>query len=87
MSVINSLMLMAESDVITLDELGMVNLPAVEQAPTERPFKEQVLSAERQLIEQMVEDNVSSRHIAKALGVSHTTVLNKIRSYQLESVS
>ncbi|TKU76367.1 AAA family ATPase [Citrobacter sp. wls710] len=74
------LMLMAESDVITLDELGMVNLPAVEQAPTERPFKEQVLSAERQLIEQMVEDNVSSRHIAKALGVSHTTVLNKIRS-------
>ena len=84
---INRLMLMAESDVITLDELGMVNLPAVEQAPTERPFKEQVLSAERQLIEQMVEDNVSSRHIAKALGVSHTTVLNKIRSYQLESVS
>ncbi|EMX2134253.1 sigma 54-interacting transcriptional regulator [Citrobacter werkmanii] len=81
------LMLMAESDVITLDELGMVNLSAVEQAPTERPFKEQVLSAERQLIEQMVEDNVSSRHIAKALGVSHTTVLNKIRSYQLESVS
>ncbi|MEX9230834.1 sigma-54 interaction domain-containing protein [Citrobacter werkmanii] len=81
------LMLMAESDVITLDELGMVNLPVVEQAPTERPFKEQVLSAERQLIEQMVEDNVSSRHIAKALGVSHTTVLNKIRSYQLESVS
>ena len=81
------LMLMAESDVITLDELGMVNLPAVEQAPTERPFKEQVLSAERQLIEQMVEDNVSSRHIAKALGVSHRTVLNKIRSYQLESVS
>lgn len=81
------LMLMAESDVITLDELGMVNLPAVEQAPTDRPFKEQVLSAERQLIEQMVEDNVSSRHIAKALGVSHTTVLNKIRSYQLESVS
>ncbi|EGT0662929.1 sigma 54-interacting transcriptional regulator [Citrobacter werkmanii] len=81
------LMLMAESDIITLDELGMVNLPAVEQAPTDRPFKEQVLSAERQLIEQMVEDNVSSRHIAKALGVSHTTVLNKIRSYQLESVS
>jgi TyrR family helix-turn-helix protein len=81
------LMLMAESDVITLDELGMVNLPAVEQVPTERPFKEQVLNAERQLIEQMVEENVSSRHIAKALGVSHTTVLNKIRSYQLESVS
>lgn len=86
-NIIIRLMLMAESDVITLDELGMVNLPAVEQAPTERPFKEQVLSAERQLIEQMVEDNVSSRHIAKALGVSHTTVLNKIRSYQLESVS
>jgi TyrR family helix-turn-helix protein len=54
--------------------------------PTERPFKEQVLYAERQLIEQMMEENVSSRHIAKALGVSHTTVLNKIRSYQLESV-
>ncbi|KWZ89739.1 Sigma-54 interaction domain protein [Citrobacter freundii] len=78
------LMLMAESDVITPEELGMVNLPAAEQ---ERPFKEQVLYAERQLIEQMMEENVSSRHIAKALGVSHTTVLNKIRSYQLESVS
>ncbi|EOH3002120.1 TPA: sigma 54-interacting transcriptional regulator [Citrobacter freundii] len=81
------LMLMAESDVITPEELGMVNLPAAEQGPTERPFKEQVLYAERQLIEQMMEENVSSRHIAKALGVSHTTVLNKIRSYQLESVS
>ena len=80
------LMLMAESDVITREELGMVNLPAVERGATERPFKEQVLCAERQLIEQMVEDNVSSRHIAKALGVSHTTVLNKIRGYQLESV-
>ena len=71
---------------ITREELGMVNLPAVERGATERPFKEQVLCAERQLIEQMVEDNVSSRHIAKALGVSHTTVLNKIRGYQLESV-
>lgn len=81
------LMLMAESDVITREELGMVNLPTVELTPTERPFKEQVLCAERQLIEQMVDENVSSRHIAKALGVSHTTVLNKIRSYQLESVS
>lgn len=80
-------MLMAESDVITREELGIVNLPAVELTPTERPFKEQVLCAERQLIEQMVEEKVSSRHIAKALGVSHTTVLNKIRSYQLESVS
>lgn len=81
------LMLMAESDVITREELGIVNFPAVKQGPTERPFKEQVQCAERQLIEQMVEENVSSRHIAKALGVSHTTVLNKIRSYQLESVS
>ncbi len=81
------LMLMAESDVITREELGMLNLPVVEQGSTERPFKEQVLCAERQLIEQMVEENVSSRHIAKALGVSHTTVLNKIRSYHLESVS
>ncbi|RPH22923.1 acetoacetate metabolism regulatory protein AtoC [Citrobacter youngae] len=81
------LMLMAESDVITREELGIVNFPAVKQGPTERPFKEQIQCAERQLIEQMVEENVSSRHIAKALGVSHTTVLNKIRSYQLESVS
>lgn len=81
------LMLMAESDVITLDELGMANLSSGEQVLAQRPFKEQVQCAERQLIEQMMEDNVSSRHIAKALGVSHTTVLNKIRSYQLESVS
>lgn len=81
------LMLMAESDVITREDLGMANLSAGELRHTQRPFKEQVQCAERQLIEQMVEDNVSSRHIAKALGVSHTTVLNKIRSYQLESVS
>ncbi|WP_413595140.1 sigma-54 interaction domain-containing protein [Citrobacter youngae] len=81
------LMLMAESDVITREDLGMANLSAGELCHTQRPFKEQVQCAERQLIEQMVEENVSSRHIAKALGVSHTTVLNKIRSYQLESVS
>ncbi|MDA8496781.1 MULTISPECIES: sigma-54 interaction domain-containing protein [unclassified Citrobacter] len=81
------LMLMAESDVITREDLGMANLSAGELRHTQRPFKEQVQCAERQLIEQMVEENVSSRHIAKALGVSHTTVLNKIRSYQLESVS
>lgn len=81
------LMLMAESDVITREDLGMANLSSGELRHTQRPFKEQVQYAERQLIEQMVEENVSSRHIAKALGVSHTTVLNKIRSYQLESVS
>lgn len=81
------LMLMAESDVITREDLGMTNMPSAKQVHAERPFKEQVQYAERQLIEQMVEENVSSRHIAKALGVSHTTVLNKIRSYQLESVS
>lgn len=81
------LMLMAESDVITREDTGMANLSSGELRHTQRPFKEQVQYAERQLIEQMVEENVSSRHIAKALGVSHTTVLNKIRSYQLESVS
>lgn len=33
------LMLMAESDVITREELGIVNFPAVKQGPTERPLK------------------------------------------------
>lgn len=80
------LMLMAESDVITREDLGIANITSVNQARGGQPFKQQVQCAERQLIEQMVEENVSSRHIAKALGVSHTTVLNKIRSYQLESV-
>lgn len=81
------LMLMAESDVITREDLGIVEMSSGKQIHAERPFKQQVQCAERQLIEQMVEENVSSRHIAKALGVSHTTVLNKIRSYQLESVN
>ncbi|WP_213134241.1 sigma-54 interaction domain-containing protein [Citrobacter sp. FP75] len=81
------LMLMAESDVITQEDLGIANITSGNQTHAGRPFKQQVQCAERQLIEQMVEENVSSRHIAKALGVSHTTVLNKIRSYQLESVN
>lgn len=81
------LMLMTESDVITREDLGIAEMPSGKQLHAERPFKQQVQCAERQLIEQMVDENVSSRHIAKALGVSHTTVLNKIRSYQLESVS
>ncbi|HGY5077756.1 TPA: sigma-54 interaction domain-containing protein [Citrobacter gillenii] len=80
------LMLMAESDVITREDLGIASIISVNQARGGQPFKQQVQCAERQLIEQMVDENVSSRHIAKALGVSHTTVLNKIRSYQLESV-
>ena len=81
------LMLMSESDVITCDDLGLSTVSQALPGHPDRPFKEQVQHAERQLIEQMVEENVSSRHIAKALGVSHTTVLNKIRSYQLEGVS
>jgi TyrR family helix-turn-helix protein len=80
------LMLMAESDVITREDLGIASITSVNQARGGQPFKQQVQCAERQLIEQMMDENVSSRHIAKALGVSHTTVLNKIRSYQLESV-
>ncbi|TKU12896.1 sigma-54-dependent Fis family transcriptional regulator [Citrobacter sp. wls829] len=80
------LMLMAESDVITREDLDIASITSVNQARGGQPFKQQVQCAERQLIEQMVDENVSSRHIAKALGVSHTTVLNKIRSYQLESV-
>ncbi|WP_258041638.1 sigma-54 interaction domain-containing protein [Citrobacter amalonaticus] len=81
------LMLMSESDVITCDELGISDVSQTLPKHSARPFKEQMQHAERRLIEQMVEENVSSRHIAKALGVSHTTVLNKIRSYQLEEVS
>lgn len=81
------LMLMSESDVITCDDLGLSTVSQALPGHPDRPFKEQVQHAERQLIEQMVEENVSSRHIAKALGVSHTTVLNKIRSYQLKGVS
>ncbi|KAF1369608.1 sigma-54 interaction domain-containing protein [Yokenella regensburgei] len=77
------LMLMAESEVVMLEDLGMA--PAGKLAAG-RPFKAQVEHEERRLIEQMVEENASSRRIARALGVSHTTVLNKIRSYQLESV-
>ncbi|VFS27963.1 Transcriptional regulator of aromatic amino acids metabolism [Yokenella regensburgei] len=77
------LMLMAESEVVMLEDLGMA--PAGKLA-ADRPFKAQVEHEERRLIEQMVEENASSRRIARALGVSHTTVLNKIRSYQLESV-
>nr|WP_223240287.1 sigma 54-interacting transcriptional regulator [Citrobacter sp. C1] len=80
------LMLMAESDVITREDLDIASITSVNQARGGQPFKQQVQCAERQLIEQMMDENVSSRHIAKALGVSHTTVLNKIRSYQLESV-
>ncbi|NDO82606.1 transcriptional regulator [Citrobacter sp. NCU1] len=85
------LMLMSECDVITMEDLRLVSLP-VEESPnitqgTAFPFKEQVQHAERKIIEQMVGENVSSRDIAKALGVSHTTVLNKIRSYQLEDVN
>nr|WP_217439076.1 sigma 54-interacting transcriptional regulator [Citrobacter gillenii] len=80
------LMLMAESDVITREDLGIASITSVNQSRGGQPFKQQVQCAERQLIEQMMDENVSSRHIAKALGVSHTTVLNKIRSYQLESV-
>ncbi|HCH7366529.1 TPA: helix-turn-helix domain-containing protein, partial [Salmonella enterica] len=47
------------------------------------PFRELAQYAERRMIKQMVEDKISSRRIAKALGVSHTTVLNKIRRYKI----
>ncbi|HHX9835111.1 TPA: sigma-54 interaction domain-containing protein [Salmonella enterica subsp. enterica] len=81
------LMLMSESDVITADELGLL-IPAAETFPVIQdnaghPFRELVQYAERRMIKQMVEDKISSRRIAKALGVSHTTVLNKIRRYKI----
>lgn len=81
------LMLMSESDVITADELGLL-IPAAETFPVIQdnagyPFRELAQYAERRMIKQMVEDKISSRRIAKALGVSHTTVLNKIRRYKI----
>lgn len=81
------LMLMSESDVITADELGLL-IPAAETFPVIQdnaghPFRELVQYAARRMIKQMVEDKISLRRIAKALGVSHTTVLNKIRRYKI----
>lgn len=76
------LMLMAENEVITQDDLGLGSVAQDVIVTGDIPFKEQVQHTERQLIEKMLSENGSSREIARMLGVSHTTVLNKIRRYQ-----
>ena len=76
------LMLMCENDIISSDDLGLDKSLSSVSINSPNSFKDQVLHTERQLIEKMLADNVSSREIAKTLGVSHTTVLNKIHRYQ-----
>ena len=86
-NIIIRLMLMAKNEVITLSDLELTHLPVfrpnMQGDNADISFKVQMQHEERKIIAQMLRENVSSRHIARTLGVSHTTVLNKIRSYQL----
>lgn len=89
-NIIIRLMHMSDSGIVTMEELKWMNSPCREnlQSHSENmgPLKEQVRLTERKIIEKMLDDNNSARSIAKVLGVSHTTVLNKIRSYQQDVV-
>lgn len=89
-NIIIRLMHMSDSGIVTMEELKWMNSTCREnlQSHSENmgPLKEQVRLTERKIIEKMLDDNNSARSIAKVLGVSHTTVLNKIRSYQQDVV-
>ena len=90
-NVIIRLMHISDSGIVTMEELEWMDSANKEnlqhQSGNMWPLKDQVRLTERKIIEKMLDDNVSARSIAKVLGVSHTTVMNKIRSYQQEVVS
>ncbi|WP_240730927.1 sigma 54-interacting transcriptional regulator [Escherichia sp. E4385] len=90
-NVIIRLMHMSERGIVTKEELEWMNYSCEDSLQghngNNSPLKEQVRLTERKIIEKMLDYNVSARGIAKVLGVSHTTVLNKIRSYQEDAVS
>jgi transcriptional regulator of aroF, aroG, tyrA and aromatic amino acid transport len=59
--------------------------PKAEAAPSAdaRPLEEIVAEAERSALAQAMERYPTSRKLGSALGLSHTTILKKIRKYDL----
>ncbi|MBO8168406.1 MAG: sigma 54-interacting transcriptional regulator [Thermoanaerobacteraceae bacterium] len=67
-------------DVILIDPNQ--DIPA-QSIPRERTLNDIVSRVEKQLITQVLKNSGSIRKAAKALGVSHTTIMNKIKKYNI----
>jgi transcriptional regulator of aroF, aroG, tyrA and aromatic amino acid transport len=68
-----------------IDSSGQcITIPITEQWPT---LKEIVGKVEKQVLERVLEEHPSSRKAGKILGVSNTTILNKMKAYGLDNDS
>lgn len=64
------------------DEQFLVKIPVPKEWPT---LKEIVSEAEKQVLVKVLKTHQSSRKAGKILGVSNTTILNKVKSYGIDS--
>lgn len=93
-NVIERAVVLAPGDVLRPEHLLLENAPAASvqaftpgqagQGRTAGSLKQQVARLERDILSQALREYGSSRLAGQALGVSHTTVLNKIRQYKLK---
>lgn len=63
------------------EDSALIKIPVYDEWPT---LKEIVAEVERQVLLKVLETNPSSRKAGKVLGVSNTTILNKMKTYGIE---
>ncbi|WP_041276635.1 sigma 54-interacting transcriptional regulator [Desulfosporosinus acidiphilus] len=69
------------STLTTEQEQFIIKIPLPKQWP---PLKEIVNEVEKQVLEKVLESHQSSRKAGQVLGVSNTTILNKVKEYGLK---
>ncbi|PAB59138.1 sigma 54-interacting transcriptional regulator [Anaeromicrobium sediminis] len=88
-NVIERAMILSKGNVLKRTNIE-IHIPSVkgrakEFVPQGKNLKEMVETLEKNIIEKELKNNDSIRKIAKRLGVSHTTIINKMKKYNLIS--
>lgn len=92
-NVIERAMNLCEGDILTKRELIIefgnknnlnIDVPISNKVNEQLPLKELMEQCEKEIIRRTLSSNKSCRKTAKLLGVSHTTIINKVKKYDIK---
>lgn len=92
-NVIERAMNLCEGDILTKRELIIefgsknnvnIDVPISNKVNEQLPLKELMEQCEKEIIRRTLSSNKSCRKTARQLGVSHTTIINKVKKYEIK---
>ena len=82
-NVILRTLLLSDGDIINLTHLNLGAMTKITHCD-EQKLKNRIQCNEKEVIEKLLVKFGSARHVARETGLSHTTILNKIKRYNFE---